>query len=70
MFVELPYTNFHELNLDWIIQKLNETVQTVETFEQQLPETIREIVEQTLINMSMDYRPATEAIVFEFVESE
>lgn len=31
MFENFPYTNFHDLNLDWIIQKLKEAQQAIET---------------------------------------
>lgn len=32
IFSEYPYTNFHELNLDWIIRKIKELTGTVDDF--------------------------------------
>lgn len=29
IFSEFPYTNFHELNLDWLIKAVKEAVNTV-----------------------------------------
>jgi hypothetical protein len=32
MFDHFPYTNFHELNLDWILQALKEIEKTMDQF--------------------------------------
>ena len=33
MFNQYPYTDFHEMNLDWVIKKINEFDAKIETFE-------------------------------------
>lgn len=35
IFEQLPYTNFHELNLDWIIEKLQELEERVAALEEE-----------------------------------
>ena len=34
IFEQLPYTNFHELNLDWIIEKLQELEERIAALEE------------------------------------
>lgn len=36
IFEQLPYTNFHELNLDWIIEKLQELEERVAALEEEV----------------------------------
>lgn len=47
MFTE-PYTNFHELNLDWILQKLKEAGGNWDVLEQQLKD-LKEYVDAELL---------------------
>ena len=35
IFEQLPYTNFHELNLDWIVEKLQELEERVAALEEE-----------------------------------
>ena len=40
MFEFWPYTNFHQLNLDWIIQKMQETQQQVQALNERIDDII------------------------------
>lgn len=40
MFDFWPYTNFHQLNLDWIIQKMQETQQQVQALNERIDDII------------------------------
>lgn len=47
----VPYTNFHELNLDWIIKKVKEYItkyETLETFVNSSIENQNALIEQAL----------------------
>lgn len=54
----LPYSNYHSLNLDWIIQK-------VQTIEQEVTEQDRAYVEQRLQELYIDssYDAGTETLI-------
>ena len=56
-----PYTNLHNLNLDWIIAEIE---RQKNFFDNELIPLIDEKISQAAVNVTMDYRPATEAIVF------
>ena len=47
MFENLPYTNFHELNLDWIIKKLEEVVSTQGNIDKEFAEIKTQVAENT-----------------------
>ena len=49
-FTEFPYTNFHELNLDWIIDEIMKARNTQKNIEEQLPA----ITEQILLQLIAD----------------
>lgn len=71
-----PYTNFHDLNLDWIIKTLKETKEYVNTeiqsmedyIQDDLPGLVQELIDQTIIDISMSYDSDNTAIIFEFME--
>lgn len=47
----VPYTNFHELNLDWIVKKVKEYItkyETLETFVNSSIENQNALIEQAL----------------------
>lgn len=61
LFENFPYTNLHNLNLDWIIAEIE---RQKNFFDNELIPLIDEKISQAVVNATMDYRPATEAIVF------
>ena len=48
---KFPYTNFHGMNLDWVIGKLKEIE---DKFDENLDETVREKIESLMIVSSYD----------------
>ena len=36
LFEQFPYSNFHELNLDWILQKIKELDEKVDSIEDRI----------------------------------
>ncbi len=60
----LPYTNFHGMNLDWVINKLA-------TIEEEVTNQDREYVEQRLQELYIDssYDPGTETLVLSLADS-
>ena len=77
MFGErFPYTNFHDLNLDWILKTMQETKNYVDTeiqsmedyIQDDLPGLVQELIDQTIIDITMSYDADRTAIVFEFTE--
>lgn len=64
LFEQFPYTNFHELNLDWVIQK----VQDFDAELQNIDAQITNIVQEYLQNVEMNalYVPATKSIILSF----
>ncbi len=40
MFEAFPYTNFHDMNMDWILQKMKELLKEWETFETEWRDTL------------------------------
>lgn len=77
MFGErFPYTNFHDLNLDWILKTVQETKNYVDTeiqsmedyIQDDLPGLVQELIDQTIIDITMSYDSVNEAVIFEFAE--
>ena len=46
-FENLPYTNFHELNLDWIIKELGRVGKNQETIDKEFEEIKEQVQENT-----------------------
>lgn len=71
-----PYTNFHDLNLDWILKTLKEIkayvdaeIESIENYiDDDLPELVQELIDQTIVDMTMTYDSTNEAVIFEFTE--
>ena len=77
MFGErFPYTNFHDLNLDWILKTLQETKNYVDTeiqsmedyIQDDLPGLVQELIDETIIDITMSYNATDTSITFEFTE--
>lgn len=77
MFGEnFPYVNFHDLNLDWILKTMHETKNYVDTeiqsmedyIQDDLPGLVQELIDQTIIDITMSYDSVNEAVIFEFAE--
>ena len=64
MIHKYPYTNFHELNLDWIVGKIKE----LETVYTDIPGLINDTIEKMIadgtlvLSLTETYDPATEAL--------
>ena len=47
-FNQFPYSNFHELNLDWVLNQIKESVEKVAKLESDVPDTIVKAVNDIL----------------------
>lgn len=64
VFENFPYTNFHDLNLDWILNKVKELDEKVNgDFDAVIESYIEDHLSQFLLMASYD--PATETITLE-----
>ena len=45
LFEHFPYTNFHDLNLDWIIQALKDLDKKVDTIEERVTQAAKDYVD-------------------------
>ena len=66
LFEQFPYTNFHELNLDWLLKNQKTVLQELQNIDTH----ITQIVNDYLQNMEFKalYIPETETIVLNFEE--
>lgn len=51
MFNRFPYTNFHELNLDWIIERVKYCIDTVNEAYDYLKANLKKTVTDTFLEM-------------------
>lgn len=51
VFEQFPYTNFHDLNLDWIIEKIKE----IEDFKESIPGNIIDILDSINDKEDVEY---------------
>ena len=63
-FEQFPYTNFHELNLDWIIEKIKEFKNEIDNIDDNITTIVQEYLSEVELNTM--YIPATETIVLSF----
>ena len=74
LFENWPYSNFHELNLDWILQQVKDLTEKVESLDKQLNEDLDAYIEQYIndhladLLLSVVYDAADTAIVFSVEE--
>ena len=61
MFENFPYTNFHQLNLDWIIEEIKKEK---DFFDNELIPLIDQKVHEAAVNLVITYEPETETLVF------
>lgn len=61
-YEKFPYTNFHGLNLDWLLEKMKELEEKVDTG---ITDEIRRVV-STLVIQDV-YDPATETLTIDLV---
>lgn len=52
MFTEFPYTDFHELNLDWIIKKVKEFESKLDNFEDTILKKANSYTDEEIIKLS------------------
>lgn len=64
MIHKYPYTNFHELNLDWIVEKVKELEEGYGDIVQTINNTIEQMIADGALVLSLTetYDPATEAL--------
>ena len=67
-FEQFPYTNFHELNLDWIIETIKEFKSEIDNIDGNITTIVQEYLSQVEFNAI--YIPDTETIVLKFEEKE
>lgn len=65
-FEQFPYTNFHELNLDWIINKVNHFQNSLNNINGQITEIVQEYLAS--VEMNAMYVANTETIILKFEE--
>ena len=66
-YEKFPYTNFHGLNLDWLLQKMQELEQKVDT---EVIEEIRRVVSSLIIEDIYDADTETLTITLLLPEEE
>lgn len=66
LFEHFPYTNFHELNLNWILQKIKEFKSEIDNIDNNITNIVQEYLSEVELNAM--YIPATETIVLNFEE--
>lgn len=66
----IPYTDLHELNLDWIIKKVKETMQKTDDLETFFYDDVKKSVDKYIADnlayflLNVMYDENTEAIIF------
>lgn len=55
LFEQFPYTNFHELNLDWIITKVKEFNERLDTIQETVTEEANAYTDAQLLQLRADF---------------
>ena len=59
---DFPYTDFHEINLDWILNKIKEFQERIDTFEEDILKKANEYTDSEILKLSQ--KISTEFIAF------
>lgn len=65
-FEQFPYTNFHELNLDWIIKQVKQFQNSLDNISGQITDIVQEYLAS--VEMNAMYVADTETIILKFEE--
>lgn len=55
LFEQFPYANFHELNLDWILQKIKELDKKVDSIEDRILKEANAYTDQQIAGLRRDF---------------
>lgn len=55
LFEQFPYSNFHELNLDWILQKIKELDEKVDSIEDRILKEANAYTDQQIAGLRRDF---------------
>lgn len=55
LFEQFPYTNFHELNLDWILKKIKELDEKVDNIEDRILKEANAYTDQQMAGLRRDF---------------
>lgn len=55
LFEQFPYANFHELNLDWILQKIKELDEKVDSIEDRILKEANAYTDQQMAGLRRDF---------------
>lgn len=66
VFEQFPYTNFHELNLDWIIKQVKQFQISLDNINGKITEIVKEYLAS--VEMNAMYVADTETIILKFEE--
>lgn len=55
LFEQFPYANFHELNLDWILKKIKELDEKVDSIEDRILKEANDYTDQQIAGLRRDF---------------
>ena len=65
LFENFPYTNLHNLNLDWLVA---EVMKEKNFFDNELQPMIEQMIQEIVLNMTITYTAASEMLTFNLGE--
>lgn len=66
LFEQFPYTNFHELNLDWLLKNQKTVLQELQNIDTHITQIVNDYLQN--VEFKALYIPETETIVLNFEE--
>ena len=69
----MPYTNLHELNLDWVMKKVSEANNIVKEIKKDLPNIVSNVIkemvenEELILVLNENYNPLTEELTLSII---